>query len=118
MFIFVNILRFFGFSLPLVIFLKNNFSKRLAKSSQIATIDRPYKFKNKPTKLSIYMRNVHDFSDFFFELRAPWIKPRRMHPTFMRGNLIVSEIEIQVASDPELNPGNHIEVLNVKVHVF
>ena len=56
------------------------------------------------------MRNVHDFSDFFFAvLRAPWIKPRRMHPTFMRGtsNLIVSEIEVQVARDPELNPGNH-----------
>ena len=30
-----------------------------------------------------------------------------MHPTFMRGNLIVSEIEVQVARDPELNPGNH-----------
>ena len=36
----------------------------LVESSQIATIDRPYKFKNQPTKLSI-MRNVHDFFDLF-----------------------------------------------------
>jgi hypothetical protein len=33
-----------------------------------------------------------------------------MHPTFMRGNLIVSEIEVQAARDPELNPGNHMAV--------
>jgi hypothetical protein len=38
---------------------KNNFYKRLAKSSQIAAIDRPYKFKKKPRKLSI-VRNVQD----------------------------------------------------------
>ena len=54
------------------------------------------------------MGNVHDFSEFFFVLRAPWIKPRRMHPTFMRGNLIVSKLEVQVARDPELNLSNHI----------
>ena len=28
-------------------------------------------------------------------------------PTFIGGNLIVSEIEVQVARDPELNLGNH-----------
>ena len=33
-----------------------------------------------------------------------------MHPTFMRGNLIVSKLEVQVARDPELNPGNHMAV--------
>ena len=56
------------------------------------------------------MKKVPTFSEIFFVLRAPWIKPRRMHPTFMRGILIVSEIKIQVARDPELNPGNHIKV--------
>ena len=53
------------------------------------------------------MRNVHDFLGKFFVLRAPWIKPRRMHPTFMRCVLIVSEIKFQVALDPELNLGNY-----------
>jgi hypothetical protein len=43
-------------------------------------------------------------------LRSHWRKPRRMHPTFMRGNLIVWAIEIKVARDPELNPGNHIRM--------
>ena len=81
----------------------------MAKSSQIATIDRPYKFKNKSTKLSI-MRNVNDFSEKIFVLCSHWRKPRRMHPTFMRGILIVWAIEIQVARDPELNPGNYITI--------
>jgi hypothetical protein len=30
-----------------------------------------------------------------------------MHPTFMRAILIVSEIEVQVAREPELNLGNY-----------
>jgi hypothetical protein len=70
-----------------------------------------HRFKNKPTKLSI-MKKVPTFSEIFFVLRAPWIKPRRMHPTFMHSFmarlLIVSEILVQVARDPELNMDNHI----------
>ena len=36
-----------------------------------------------------------------------------MHPTFMRGNLIVWAIQIQVARDPELNRGNQRTIRGV-----
>ncbi len=40
-----------------------------------------------------------------------------MHPTFMRGNLIVSEIDVQVARGFELNPDNHACMAVVDSHV-
>jgi hypothetical protein len=46
-------------------------------------------------------------------LRAPLTKPRYMHPTFIARPLdlipvlVVPEIKIQLARDPELNLGNH-----------
>ena len=63
------------------------------------------------------MKKVPTFSEIFFVLRAPWIKPRRIHPTFMRGILIVSEIEVQVARDPELNLGNHTGMVHALLGV-
>jgi hypothetical protein len=39
-------------------------------------------------------------------------------PTFIGGNLIVSEIEVQVARDPELNLGNHSEYTYMYVYDY
>jgi hypothetical protein len=53
------------------------------KSCQIAAIDRPYKFKKKPKKLSILRNVVKQKIEIFFLLRmllhAPRSMPRHMN---------------------------------------